>query len=1241
MAENINLVRIVLDLDNKSHDLVKKSILDLSKIGKINLGPRIDSKQLKAAEKSLFQLSKKFSSQKLVFATKSERKLLREVESKYRAVGKMFDIGGRKFSGFIDKAAQNLSGALEMGSRLLMSSGQEVAKSLSSAIPKAFGKGLSSLRKTMDKRAEVLSAGGNAGGAAAMKSMGALVGAAGILATSISTILSFIVDLESRQKELNKAILQGGVSVLDMGNAYKNVGGMVDKIRTAASDKNNNLAWGTMAKDQIEIANAFGSSSLAMKNFIDLTKEGNNFTKEFTSVTSKALTYAKLFSMSATEVAGVMSSWSEELGGSLSYVEKQFALIARASKDSGYNVKWFMSSIQQATSGVAVYNSRISESVDMLSLMSRIIGAQAASARLQAASTEFRSMGVQDAYRTVKTTGDDVVKRGFQRDTENALSDFGKKIESGLSDSSISDELAEGLKRANVSVGEDGKLVGAGGGELTGDDLKNLRHYLGDISGGIFQQDIHKIEALQRGAGGDSRVMANNLDMLSAGTAQFMKMNTFREVIGGKSVHEITDDDIARIAAVQGPGGLSKEEMVHFRRIGGEMEDARSRAAGIAKQMKDNEVRKDDTEEGKAKKAAEQKRLEEEMEIITKRYGLEFDSSVGKLTDKQGRAVESFEDFWYASISKSEGAEIPDVEKDLNISLAQEIAQNTLTIGDKIEIILGALLEDIYTILSDIWSALSYDIFGSVFDKIDPRLKSQALEGSADTQRRYRDEILGFEKEIGDKKREISGLRSSDPERAKKEKELEELENRKRATASLLNIEAERGREISRATTRSGLQGATESTGVDTRIHSTVGESAGTMSNETEAMYRAILESAGFTKDILEGVDIGMYNKATMKLAEEITKKGAATGKDAFDIMAEMTPSEVSAIVEKTLRDEALSNPAVYEETTLMGRSGSVSSIRTKTQGISGRDVEEALGTAKFRSRDPQAREEIEGIVSGVSWLRSLPEGFASPPKAGGPKAGGPTPTILPAARHRNEMLTDRWAGYSTEAQTLDLDLGSKGETKTRSIAGAMVGSKISPETFSNLISAALSDEFSGEQLEQLEILTEEQKWIIEYYKKEAKNRKREEAFRKRGIETTNDKLSELIKAGEKKDAIDLLNMMGSEAGKAHVEGNMEYYEDLFGVEYTKGYLESGNITALRGADQTAHDFIYSDGTVFKINSRDEFVGMKDDGPIAAVSRSQSGGSGGLGVVININGAGNPEDVARAVHRIMERYYGK
>lgn len=516
-----------------------------------------------------------------------------------------------------------------------------------------------------------------------LQRLGPVIGMMGTMVGALTSVVSLLFSAEAQAKEMNNQIVQSGIAGGELASGMGSVKDALTAMRTAATDFRNNMAMGTLAQEQIEVIGAFHEAGFTIQEMTSDITNAQQAMKDYHAATEIAVTYSKLLGQSSSEIAQMQARYMEEMGGGLNYIAGQFSSVFTMAMNSGFGVKRFTSMVQQATTGMTFYNTRIDEAAGLLLRLGGILGSEISGDFLQQINKGFMDEGMTDRYRRIMTTGSANMEEIFDRSAENVARAFGQKLGSMSEDAQ--GEIAAIMQNANLSVDfatEEGRTAIIDQlGQLDPQAQAKLLAEIRAVDEDMARQ-LGNLASISEGSAGGLQNMAENLGSLDMGgtlAAQLMQANA----VLGKPLHELNG---IQIAAFENITGISGEQREILKKVSeglfgnfAVLEERAARNEELSEEQKQEMVRAYGayTENGRIITAA----LDRNGEIIE---GSQADvDSVGDYIQSQGNTI-------------AEAMQEPVAE---DIALARELADNTTSLQQILEMGVQYYLEQIYQVM--------------------------------------------------------------------------------------------------------------------------------------------------------------------------------------------------------------------------------------------------------------------------------------------------------------------------------------------------------------------------------------------------------------------------------------------------------------------------------------------------------------------------------------------------------------
>lgn len=531
-----------------------------------------------------------------------------------------------------------------------------------------------------------------------LRTLGPAVALVGTVAGGIAKLVTLLFDAESQAKDLNKSILDSGVAGGDLARSLGDAHKALDGMRDSATDFFNNMDWGTLAKDQLEIIGAFNEAGFTIREMTKDVTNAKQAMKDYQNATAVALTYSKLLGMSAKEVATQQAGYMESMGADLDYVANAFSSVFKTAQLSGFGVKRFYSMVQQATSGMTFYNVRLEEAAGLLIRLGKILGSDVAGNFLQQLNKGFVDESMQDRFKRVMTTGSGKMKEIFENSADDIAHAFGQKF-----DDKATPAIQGAFKEAGISVDF---------GQITADESHRKQFVdqlakmdpaeQADLLASIRMEDenmareLSKLMKVSEGTKGGLDAMSKAMGGLDMGGTLAAKLNQANAVLG-KPLHEL---NAIQLAAFENITGISGEQREILSEVSKGLHGNYGRLEKIKASGEIQALAAKEGPEAAAQLAAEQAKQLETLGAYVSANGQIMTASLdaqGNIVPGTEKAIDNMGEY-----IQSQGDAIADATKESvaeDMLLAREIAANTLDLNTIMEMGVQAILENIYDLL--------------------------------------------------------------------------------------------------------------------------------------------------------------------------------------------------------------------------------------------------------------------------------------------------------------------------------------------------------------------------------------------------------------------------------------------------------------------------------------------------------------------------------------------------------------
>jgi len=370
----------------------------------------------------------------------------------------------------------------------------------------------------------------------AAKMLGAAGAAIAGAAAAIGALVAIFAAAYGQAKKLNSALLEG-TSAADMMHTVsdkgKGLAGTLTQLRDAALGTA--YAFRMSGEEVSQMMNQINESGLQINEWKDYAGAAAGSMGEFATVTHQAFVASKAFGTSVSEIGGFTATMFHEMGKGLERVDEGFRMIFAGAQRSSMSTKQFFTSITEASSGMALYNFRLDDTVALLLDMTEVLGEDLASAQSKMQG-QYRNMGMEQRIQTVMNAGGSGVTAGIMgADLEAQRKTFEKDlltpVKGGDKDKAF--KIAAALNDLLTDEGGlDTEALGKMSEEQFGDTLYALRHQGQDA----MAMQLENMVGLARGAQGGLTNTATNLGSLSRSGELVQQLMEGRTLLGNKGI---------------------------------------------------------------------------------------------------------------------------------------------------------------------------------------------------------------------------------------------------------------------------------------------------------------------------------------------------------------------------------------------------------------------------------------------------------------------------------------------------------------------------------------------------------------------------------------------------------------------------------------------------------------------------------------------------------------------------------
>ena len=470
--------------------------------------------RLKAEKKSQEKLLKKAGSaaeERMEMIENAQKRIDRSTSAKAKEAGENF--------------SSMVGGALSMDSLDASSFAEKLTGGLQSALQSGAGRlAASDMGKTE-------------GGASAVAGLGKAAAALGATAGVLAGIVALFAAAYGQAKEMNKALVEGvGAADLMSGSGANLKDSLADLRKTSI-----NVAMDLrVAKEEVIGAIvAFNDAGLTLREFSGFVGGATNEVRSLEAVTTMAIVASQALGVSVSDIADTTGKMNRDLGAGLDEIQGAFGMISSEADKAGMNTKDFFSAINEASSGMALYNFRVGDTVGLFKDLVEILGEDLAKSQIGLEGT-FRGQGMQERVKSTMLMGTGRARR-----------------------IATADAAAQGTKMGKVG---DIDLASKGGRQqlasMSGADFRKI---YGEVADAQTQRQLVTMRELSQAENGGLMNVAASLGSLSKTGELAAQLSQGAALTGGKAISEVRDPMM--IMMLQESLGISGEQWETMKRM--------------------------------------------------------------------------------------------------------------------------------------------------------------------------------------------------------------------------------------------------------------------------------------------------------------------------------------------------------------------------------------------------------------------------------------------------------------------------------------------------------------------------------------------------------------------------------------------------------------------------------------------------------------------------------------------------
>lgn len=410
-------------------------------------------------------------------------------------------------------ASYDAAGGFSEGLKNMFSGSSSGLKSGVVGVMGSIGKGIQgALAKNLMKKHESAVASGDAGGvASAAFQMKMLAGSAATMAAAaagIAVFVNLLVKASSHMTNLNKAMGAGEGFASEMGAKTGEYTQTLKNMRDAAMDAHGAmLKYGLDSEKSLQIVGAFSkqASGSVIKTAAQLKKLGDgDLQSGLFKMATQAQLYGKALGMQATEVASMMGDLVSEVGMNSDQVLGTIGDVVKQASQANMPLTKFSEIFRQAVPNLDLFTNRIEEVTGMVKLMSKTMDPKGIKNFMNAFGKGFEQLDFKQRLKMALVVGPGEMGKIMQKDMDRA----GKSVKNSLPDSlkGAFDDAMKG-KGSLTELAAKASMQGVQGTTVA--NIKKLERMRSLSKGGVLKQAtgmremgmLGRMEALEKYAG--------------------------------------------------------------------------------------------------------------------------------------------------------------------------------------------------------------------------------------------------------------------------------------------------------------------------------------------------------------------------------------------------------------------------------------------------------------------------------------------------------------------------------------------------------------------------------------------------------------------------------------------------------------------------------------------------------------------------------------------------------------------
>jgi len=329
----------------------------------------------------------------------------------------------------------------------------------------------------------------------ALKGLSKLGPILGMATSALVGIIKLFLDADSMVKDFNKSVLQSASNIEFLagtqGNSQVASANMENALRgvaDAAFDARFNLDWGITKDEHGAVLNVLTQEGVALGRLSQMAGHSRKGVEALSkTLVATGISYSRSLGVPLQEINQIQAEMITELGMSIDDTREAFSKISRSATESGIAANKFFGMIRGVSQDLSLWNFRMTEAIDLLGKLGKIMSPKTAQKFFQELSSGFKNMGSQELFQQTTYAGVGKVRKVVQEDIEVKQKKLAKDIAEAQGKATDTKFVADTLTK-----------IQKGGYNAAFREIRNIAKVGGDTAQmGVFRERASQIQRQQ------------------------------------------------------------------------------------------------------------------------------------------------------------------------------------------------------------------------------------------------------------------------------------------------------------------------------------------------------------------------------------------------------------------------------------------------------------------------------------------------------------------------------------------------------------------------------------------------------------------------------------------------------------------------------------------------------------------------------------------------------------------------